>query len=340
MITFVTFHADLDKNKINQDTPLDKDNFYNYRSTLELMFKSINFFHAQNRKIILTDKNTNFTNFSSDIEVYRYQFDSHQVMYGRLMCQYQFLLSHDFKSDLIFLDSDILINSNLEDIFLEDFAVGLTIRDFPEMPINGGVIYINRSYPEQAKLFFSKLLNSYQEKYLDKSQWWGDQYAIADVIRQENLTDRQSDFIEVDKIKILLLECETYNFSPDYKFEVDVFTIHQSKLIHFKGERKKYMATYWNYNFANSSNEQLKDIIDQIQSHRHQLLNEISQLNQKKSVLTTKLLNTRKKREHLAADYDALKQEREHLALELEAMKSSKFWKLRQQWFKIKDFFA
>ncbi|MDJ0679182.1 MAG: hypothetical protein QNJ18_04890 [Xenococcaceae cyanobacterium MO_167.B52] len=319
MISFITFHVDFDKNKIKQDTPLDKDNFYNYHLTLELMFKSIDFFHAHNRKIILTDENTDFSFLSSDVEICRSQFDSHQVMYSRLMCQYQFLLSHDFKTDLIFLDSDILINSGLEDIFWEDFAVGLTIRDFPEMPINGGVIYVNKSYPEQAKLFFSKLLNSYQEKYLDKSQWWGDQYAIADVVKYENLANKKSGLLEVDNIKILLLECQMYNFSPDYEFEVDIFTTHPSKVIHFKGERKKYMATYWNYNFANFSNEQLKDVIKQLQDNRCQLLNDISQLNQKKSILTTKLLSARN---------------------ELEVMKSSKFWKLRQQWFKIKDFFT
>lgn len=197
--------------------------------------------------------------------------------------------------------------------------MGLTIRDFPEMPINGGVIYVNKSYPEQAKLFFSKLLNSYQKKYLDKSQWWGDQYAIADVVKYENLANKKSGLLEVDNIKILLLECQMYNFSPDYEFEVDIFTTHPSKVIHFKGERKKYMATYWNYNFANFSNEQLKDVIKQLQDNRCQLLNDISQLNQKKSILTTKLLSARN---------------------ELEVMKSSKFWKLRQQWFKIKDFFT
>ena len=125
--------------------------------------------------------------------------------------------------------------------------------------------------------------------------------------------------LEVDNIKILLLECEMYNFSPDYKFEVDVFTVHHSKVIHFKGKRKKYMATYWDYNFANFSNEQLKDVIKQLQDNRYKLLNDISQLNQKKSILTTKLLSARN---------------------ELEVMKSSKFWKLRQQWFKIKDFFT
>ncbi|MGK7892065.1 MAG: hypothetical protein AB4372_00005, partial [Xenococcus sp. (in: cyanobacteria)] len=75
MISFVTFHVDFDKNKIKQNTPLDKDNFYNYHLTLELMFKSIDFFHPHNRKIILTDTNTDFFPLSSDVEILRSQFD-------------------------------------------------------------------------------------------------------------------------------------------------------------------------------------------------------------------------------------------------------------------------
>ena len=50
---------------------------------------------------------------------------------------------------------------------------------------------------------------------------------------------------EVDGCRILMLPCDTYNFSPDNRF-AEVAAYRSDKVIlHFKGERKRLMGPYW-----------------------------------------------------------------------------------------------
>lgn len=290
MITFTTFHVDINKDAIKEDTPLDKNNFYNYQLALNLMFKSAGYFHPNCRKVVLSNLNTDLSYLSTDVEVYRYEFDLQQIMYSRLLCQLQFLQHHDFQTDVIFLDSDIIINSNLEDIFAkQDFDLALTFRKFPIMPINGGIIYISKQHKNLVIDFFQKVLNIYQNKYLENAQWWGDQYALAETIGYHNLQNIASDFkLDLEGVNIRLLDCDTYNFSPDYMNDLDVFCPLNQRVIHFKGPRKKFMELYWNYHFQKISDDYLRNIIGQFlqknNEHREQIQELLASKNELKQI--------------------------------------------------------
>ncbi|MEH2255587.1 hypothetical protein, partial [Nostoc sp.] len=255
MITFVTFHAEVPGEDIEQNTPLDQNNFYDYQQSINLMFKSIDKFHSYCKKIILTDLDTNLSFLPLDVTVQRYQVDSRTIMLSRLVSQLHFIKSHDFESDIVFLDSDILVNDNIESLFLQEFDLAFTVRDDKEMPINGGVIYISKLHRKAVVTFFEKLYLLYIEKYRQKSQWWGDQYALADAINWQKGSEIHPGTIEIDSIKILLLSCDIYNFSPDYESDLDVYELKEKKILHFKGPRKKYMSVYWrNYLYLHGSN--------------------------------------------------------------------------------------
>ncbi|QMS90666.1 hypothetical protein HUN01_24920 [Nostoc edaphicum CCNP1411] len=266
MITFVTFHAEVPGEDIEQSTPLDQNNLYDYQQAIDLMFKSVDKFHSNCEKVILTDLDTNVSFFSLDITVQRYPVDSRTIMLSRLVSQLHFLKSHEFKSDIVFLDSDILVNDNIESLFSQEFDLALTVRDDKEMPINGGVIYISKRNKEAVVAFFEKLYLLYTEKYIEKSQWWGDQHALADAINWQKGSQVDPGNIEIDSIKILLLSCDIYNFSPDYESDLDVYELKERKVLHFKGPRKKYMNVYWrNYLHLYGSDdwEQEKSLLKQ-----------------------------------------------------------------------------
>ncbi|BAY81010.1 hypothetical protein NIES267_04750 [Calothrix parasitica NIES-267] len=310
MITFVTFHVDIAKSDIEQDTPLDSDNFYNYQKTLELMFSSVSKFHHDFNKVILTDLDTDFSFLPADIHIQRYAVDSREIMFSRLSSQLSFLESHDFDSDIIFLDSDILINQNLEPLFKQNFDIALTIRVNQEMPINGGIIYISKNNRESANKFFNNIYDSYINNYKNNFQWWGDQYALADVIGWTKGDKLEPDLIEVDGIKILLLACDIYNFSPDYESDLDVCELKDKKILHFKGPRKKYMDLYWQYYLSEQDpldwqkkyNLLLKRF-EASQADRLDMKAQIHQLNQDNSYL----------RNNLKAKIKSLRRQNEHL---------------------------
>ncbi|MBW4644611.1 MAG: hypothetical protein KME23_16750, partial [Goleter apudmare HA4340-LM2] len=245
MITFVTFHADILAEEIEKNTPLDRDNFYDYQQTINLMFKSVDKFHSKCKKVILTNLETNLSFLAGDIQVQRHPVNSREIMLSRLVSQLHFLQSHDFSSDVVLLDSDILINDNLESLFIQEFDVALTVRADQEMPINGGIIYVSQKNPVSVINFFQKLYSLYTEKYQQKSQWWGDQYALADAIGYKASSKLEPGNIEIDGVNILLLPCEIYNFSPNYESDLDVCELKEQKVLHFKGLRKQYMSVYW-----------------------------------------------------------------------------------------------
>ena len=168
MITFVAFHIDIERDYIEKDTPLDRDNFYDYQQIIGLMFKSISQSHPNCKKIILTDLTTDFSCLPSDVVLVRSAVNSQEIMLNRLALQSNFLENHDFESDVIFIDSDILVNDNLKSLFEDNFFdLGLTIRNDNLMPINGGIIYISHRNKESVTRFFDELYSLYSNKYRD-----------------------------------------------------------------------------------------------------------------------------------------------------------------------------
>ena len=268
MLTFVTFHVDSSKEtakKIYNQDNKDFRNDYNYILLINLLFRSVSIFHPNCRKVVLTDMNTRLAGLDDDIEVYRTSLDPESIMFSRLVAQFNYVNTQQIDSDIILIDSDMLVNANLEHLFEEDFSVALTYRYLEavkDMPINGGIIFLSRDRKQEAIKFLEKVYQIYQEKYLkDYQSWWGDQYALIDAIGFDNFHSRQSDVMLVDEQKIKLLDCEIYNFSPG-RNPNSIVREHKDKVIlHFKGSRKKIMPLYWQAHLSNKENFNLSRLL-------------------------------------------------------------------------------
>ena len=251
MITFVTFHVDPQQASLSPETPYDLAKRANYsaeyREMLSLMFQSVSFFHLDARKVILTDRHTQFDNLPEDIEIYRYEMAANDVMLSRTKAQVAFIETHDFASNVMFLDSDILINDSLEAALnWAEFDIALTIREDPlGMPINGGALFVSSRRPQVAIAFLQSFYQTYIEHYLNESQWWGDQKALADL-----LNDKADPVVlgsrSVGEALVQLVSCDVYNYSPDFKSAIDVYGAGVGrKVVHFKGDRKQFMRSFW-----------------------------------------------------------------------------------------------
>lgn len=251
MIAFVTFHVDPKQASLSPDTPFDLAKrakcSAEYREMISLMFQSVSFFHPDARKVILTDCHTEFHDLSEGIEIHRYEIDVNDVMLSRTKAQVAFIEAHDFESHVMFLDSDILINDSLEEtLSWAEFDIALTIREDPlGMPINGGAMFVSNRRPQVAIAFLQTFYKTYVERYLDESQWWGDQRALADLLKDKEdpvtLGSRS-----VGKALVQLIPCDIYNYSPNFKQAMDVYgSGADKKVVHFKGDRKQFMRSFW-----------------------------------------------------------------------------------------------
>lgn len=256
-ITFVSFHIDIDPEKLQILRKIALTyTYYQPEAFLDLMFDSAEQFHPGCKKIILTDLKTPI-NVNPDIEIKRFPIESTNVMLEIQKTRAAFLKQADPSSHYIFLDSDILLTTNLESLFEKNFDFALTTRDeYPEMPINGGIIFVHKNGIEATIDFFERIeaeMKNIPQKL--HHIWYGDQFAMRDLIGPENLEEVKSDLIQVGKWKILLLPCLIYNFSTPPDIPMNAY-YPESKVLHFKGPRKVFMMAYWkNYLKSRKANE-------------------------------------------------------------------------------------
>jgi hypothetical protein len=284
MTTFITFHVDFSKKTADRIAKSETnwknlvlynlrraDEFFDRSLMIDLLFRSTSIFHPDSKRVVLTDHATEFSNLKNSVDIQRFSIDPTRITFSKLVAQINYLEDFDFSSSVVLLDSDILINSNLDDVFEKDFDVAVTYREYhKEMPINAAVILLKRGKKQQALDFLQTLYCCYRDKYPDDA-WFGDQYALIDTIGQENYLQRCSDIVNANGIKVLLLPCDLYNFSPDdaapaIRFSSIALELKDKKVIHFKGERKKLMTVYWQAYLAFHEQPGIKTFVKAFQS--------------------------------------------------------------------------
>ncbi len=270
MVTFVIFHANIP----SKSTPQEKYHghliarqSYDFEQLCDITFRSAALFHPGCRKVLLTDTATQFQ-LDPSVEIIRRDINLRNMMFERMHSQFKFLQGYDFQKDLFFLDSDMIVNASWNDLLEEEFDIGLTYdanknkklagsadsstpaQPLQEgrhgyMPINGGVIIVKKGSAENSLSFFENMLTNYNKEIRPENiGWWGDQYALVNTVGIDNFINRISDTIKVGPVKIRLLPTQIYNFPPPKK-TYHSFRSHKAKLLHFRGERKRLMISYW-----------------------------------------------------------------------------------------------
>ncbi len=242
MVYCVTSHVDLsaDKRDVHPNANLAKNE---YIQMLDWMMCSFQLVSPTDKKYVLTNHITQFPSLHEKFTVVRSDMNKPTLMFDRMVAQSQFLENVASEgSDVCFLDTDILINKSFEEIWKKDFDVALTYRKNDQMPINGGFILARNN--SRTRGFFKQCLEIYQGLQPDQKQWWGDQISIAKYIGELSLIDGR-EYIEVQGLKILLLDCGVYNFTPKTLKAISN-ELTEKYVLHFKGDKKQLMGPYWN----------------------------------------------------------------------------------------------
>ncbi|PSP34827.1 MAG: hypothetical protein BRC57_10660 [Cyanobacteria bacterium QS_8_48_54] len=263
MITFVTFHIDTKRDTANKITHLGRKigrwkhdrfrNDYNYTGLLDLLFRSAEIFHPNCGKVILTNEQTDLSGLTVDFARYNYEIASDSLMRDRLSAQLDYLASDRSTSNLVFVDSDMLINQNLDVIFEAQYSLGLTYDPNPnlsDMPINGGLFFIPFDRKDSAYAFLKKASAIYDGKLSDFAAWWGDQYALIQTIGPASFQNRSSEQLNQDGVEIALFSCEYYNFKPPNHVTAVAVRFRDKAIFHFNGNRKRFMPLFWETHLA------------------------------------------------------------------------------------------
>ncbi|MDP4822517.1 MAG: hypothetical protein NWR47_01055 [Aestuariivirgaceae bacterium] len=206
--------------------------------------------HAQDRHAeftILTDHQTAVCGSLGCHHVVRGDIDQSEVMLARARLQYQFILDHDFRTPVIFIDTDILVFKDIRHLFDQPFDIGLTVRANEEMPVNGGILFVNNKNPEAARQFFRQLLSLIEAQGKDERNWYGDQYALAQIIGKRLAQDGTGTVIEAAGARILILPSDRYNYSPKASRPNLFKGLDDISVYHFKGRSRTYMKAFWDY---------------------------------------------------------------------------------------------
>lgn len=215
-------------------------------SMIDMMFASARLTDRSARTVVLTDNTTDFGLCRTRIDaVIRSDIDANKLMLERTLSQLRYVEASAFAAPIVILDSDILINAPLRSVFDVDFDVAVTWRESKVQPINGGFLILNNRRPIVSRRFFQKFFSIYLERHANQASWFGDQLALRDCVGLSLKQMKTRALVDVDGCRVLLLPCDTHNFSPDNRYS-EIRAERQDKVVlHFKGERKRLMAPYW-----------------------------------------------------------------------------------------------
>ncbi len=216
-----------------------------YRLLLATLFRSAWLFHPGAKAAILSDERTPLDSLSPQIDIIRGLVDPDRVLYSRRLAQIDYVLHHAGESPVVFLDADMIVNGDLKPVVAEEFDVALTYRDHRRTPINGGACFIKGGAEGAGRRFLERVQSIYAKKFSAEQDWWGEQRALIAAVGHDRFKLRPHDVIDVDGVRILLLPCDSYNFSPENDDHAISRELGDKRILHFKGERKRLMPMYW-----------------------------------------------------------------------------------------------
>lgn len=244
--SFVSFHADRPVGVAGAHPNANLD-AAGYRRMLDQLFRSVRLSHHDAQCVLLTDAATSLRGIRGPVQRVDGRVDHGALMLSRSLAQDAFVGRHDFSRPLVLLDSDILLNGSLEPLFAEDFDVGVTWRPIKNMPLNGGLIVLNNRRPAVSRAFFAEFVRTYRERFAadGNAAWYGDQLALQECVGLDCTQLAQQELVVKNGCRIRLLPCDTYNFSPENRFEAIAGGLPDKLVLHFKGQRKRLMEPFW-----------------------------------------------------------------------------------------------
>ncbi len=254
MITFVTHYIDLSPEMIKHiqlaRASYTSKQLYlvkNPEGIINTLYESIKTFHPKSSLIVLTDENSQIE-LDPAIKLVRLPRKTNFVDFECLQAKVTFLRKTPPKTNVIFLEWDMIVQDNLEHIFEDKSDLILTFRNILPMPFNDGFIGVKRGGFERVCRFFDMILKRYnhftREKY---KYWYGLQLIFKSLFRNIFLTIKPVKVkhmgLNYKDLKIRFLDGKIYNYNPIAERAKRISK--SKKVVHFSKRKKLGMLGYW-----------------------------------------------------------------------------------------------
>jgi hypothetical protein len=246
-VDLVAFHADLPQ------APSGVHARTNYMGVLAQAFLAAARSAPAARRILLTDERTDVPAATGAHEVIRLPLDAARLMYERMRAQVTYLERRPAGRCSVLMDVDVVVNRDPVEAFAEDFDIGLTYRpESKDAPFNGGVIL---AAPGDGALAFLRKARACYDAMADSAAlsrffpgglraWWGDQFALYAAVGQRAFSQRSAEGVLVDGVRVGFFPCAGYNYTPGSPAEFGDAALRAKPFLHFKGNRKAWLAAY------------------------------------------------------------------------------------------------
>jgi hypothetical protein len=214
---------------------------------IDLLYRSARAAMPDVAMTILTSRETDLSSLTMPFERVDGEIEFDKVMFERTRMQREYVERRPPAAPLAFLDSDILICRDFTPLFAEDFDIALTWREDREMPFNGGVIFANSRRPDAVVRFFSELEAIYRERQQGRLEWYGDQYALTELVGLPAEKVPAAASHESRGIRFRFLPCDAYNRTPPARPGTLFRGPGGAYLMHFKGVTRRFMVPFWTH---------------------------------------------------------------------------------------------
>ena len=153
---------------------------------------------------------------------------------------------------LVFLDTDMLVVRRFDELLRPDIDLAVTVRNWGKptaagdfyVPINGGLYVVNAARHETVRRFFDRFLELYEALPAERHVWDGDQIAVAELLDPPSAKLRLPLIAERDGLRVCFAPVRYFNNTPrPLSLRLAAFRP-GSRVLHFKGPRKRHMARY------------------------------------------------------------------------------------------------
>lgn len=261
MITFVVHFVELTPKMIEKIrvarsifTVKKMPQVFNPEILINAQYKSIKKFHPNSEYILLTDLKTSL-DIDPRIKIIRQPMETDFVDYESFNAKVSFLKNTKIKTHFIFLDWDMLLQSNLDHIFDSGDDLYFTFRDLLPMPINDGFIGVKGGDLNKTCEFFDFLLERFRQfSSFTFYSWYGLQLVLKHFFLKkilELIREKKELVFDLPDFKIRFLDGSIYNFNPAIHVINRLYP--NKKIVHFSKSKKKLMNAYWTLFFEKES---------------------------------------------------------------------------------------
>jgi hypothetical protein len=187
----------------------------------------------------------------SRLAILRLDVCSAEPMFERVVTMCAYTKSQLFQQPSVLLDSDAFLLRPAQNIFANDFDIGLTHRNIHgQMPINEGVIFVNNKEIEKSRKFFETYLASYlaieqsteiSKIYKNLRRWRGGQLSVNSAANGGQVYQTGLRGSYPADVAIAYLPCASYNLSEIKEMEIVSQLRQRTMVLHLKGLRKHWI---------------------------------------------------------------------------------------------------